>query len=377
MEFLPLTLIVIITCYLACLLVMILLWSLMPSAGIDKKGQRLNFSVLVPFRNESGRIGPLLDSLEALRYPVENFEVIFINDHSSDETVAMLEKRLRPGMNWKIIHVRPGAGGKKVALTEGIDEARFEHIVTTDADCHVSPEWLHAFDAYYRMYAPVFISAPLSVQINPGSFVQVMQYFEQSALTALGGITIHLKQPTMCNGANLSFTRTAFREVGGYHGNDHIPTGDDQFLLAKMTSKYPDKIGFLKTPDAVVCTPAMTSWSEMAEQRIRWASKWRVTGSRVMFSAVFVGLTYLSLLLLAALALFFDPGLRTTCMVLFAAKMIMDAWFVVHTRFNNYKWTWIWWPAVEIVYPIYVVFITLKSSIGTYSWKGRQYSAIG
>ncbi len=377
MGYLPFILSVIIIFYLAFVLAMTLLWFFIPVTRSKMEGEYLNFSVLVPFRNESGRIGSLLDSLQSLDYPTENFEIIFINDHSTDNTVSKLEGCIRPGMNWRVIHAPSGAGGKKRALQLGVDSAQFDHIVTTDADCSIGKEWLNAYNQYYRTGEVVFVSAPLALQFDPGSFTGVLQHFEQTALTAMGAVSMSLNKPTMCNGANLSFKKAAFQQVDGYRGNDHIPTGDDQFLLAKMNTEFPGKTGFLKSRDAVVTTPAIAGWSPMIEQRIRWASKWRATGRNVMLSAIFVGLTYISLLLLALTAIFFDPSSRSAVIILFSVKIFMDAIFVKSASYNDRKWVWLWWPVVQVVYPFYIIFVAVRSSVGTYSWKGRQYSAVG
>ena len=77
----------------------------------------------------------------------------------------------------------------------------------------------------------------------------------------------------MCNGANLAYERKLFYEVDGFAGIDHIASGDDMLLMHKIAKKYPGKIYYLKSVDAIVSTHPMQSWKQFFNQRIRWASK--------------------------------------------------------------------------------------------------------
>ncbi|MFO0004606.1 MAG: glycosyl transferase family 2, partial [bacterium] len=77
----------------------------------------------------------------------------------------------------------------------------------------------------------------------------------------------------MANGANLAYPKTVFTEVNGYAGADQIASGDDFFLLHKISDSYPDRIAYLKSKQAIVRTAAQENWSNFLQQRIRWASK--------------------------------------------------------------------------------------------------------
>jgi biofilm PGA synthesis N-glycosyltransferase PgaC len=58
----------------------------------------------------------------------------------------------------------------------------------------------------------------------------------------------------LCNGANLAFTKDAFTATGGYDGNEHIASGDDEFLMRKIEAKYSNGIRFNNNPENVVTT---------------------------------------------------------------------------------------------------------------------------
>jgi len=361
--------------YTTALVILLRVWARIPRTKTQTYDQHNKFSVLVPFRNEYERIDQLLESLKFLDYPANAYEVLFIDDGSVDQTVD----RIIMQENYRIIHLPEGKQGKKQALEYGVSQAEYSCIVTTDADCTIPKNWLRCYDEAFQNGNPVFISAPVALDFNRGSLAQVMQYFEQTALTAIGGISIALGRPTMCNGANIGFRKKAFIAVNGYAGNDHIPTGDDQFLLKKMAQRYPKHISFLRSAKAVVQTQAAPDWSELIGQRVRWASKWKETGGWLALAAVFIALTYISVLGLIGLAMYWDNSLRLPVLLILTAKMIADAWFVFRTGWSRIPaHALLWWPLVQLFYPFYALYIGLRATFQTsYSWKGRQYSAMG
>src|SRR5215216_6048728 len=99
-------------------------------------------SVVVPARNEEENIGHLLKALEEQTYPKEFFEVIIVDDYSTDKTQAAVQLFL----NERIHLIQPNAdsnqSSKKKALEAGIQKAKGELIVITDADCLPKYQWL-------------------------------------------------------------------------------------------------------------------------------------------------------------------------------------------------------------------------------------------
>ncbi|MGB5321991.1 glycosyltransferase, partial [Lutimonas sp.] len=123
------------------------------------------FSILVPFRNEAISLPGLLDSVIALDYPTAQFEIILINDASSDASVAIVNryKEKHPKLNLSLIdNKKQSSSPKKDAINKGISVASNNWILTTDADCIVPKNWLNAFDTMIKQQAPKMIVAPVS-----------------------------------------------------------------------------------------------------------------------------------------------------------------------------------------------------------------------
>ena len=92
-------------------------------------------------------------------------------------------------------------------------------------------------------------------------------------LQGITGAGIFRQKLSMSNGANFSYEKKVFDEVGGFKGIDSIASGDDMLLLHKISKMYPGRIHYLKSKDAIVKTEPMKTWREFFNQRIRWASK--------------------------------------------------------------------------------------------------------
>ena len=97
------------------------------------------------------------------------------------------------------------------------------------------------------------MSGPVAL-IKEKIFFQKLQSIEFSILIATGAACIYYRNPTMCNGANLAYTKRIFKEVGGFDGNADVASGDDEFLMHKVAKNYPKEVIFLKDRESIVYT---------------------------------------------------------------------------------------------------------------------------
>ena len=103
-------------------------------------------SVIVPFRNEESNLLPLLMSLE--KQTDNNYEVIFIDDHSSDNGYNILLQNITKE-NFKLLKLPPNNIGKKTAISYGIKHSNGEIILTIDADCIAPENWVSSMRKYF------------------------------------------------------------------------------------------------------------------------------------------------------------------------------------------------------------------------------------
>jgi cellulose synthase/poly-beta-1,6-N-acetylglucosamine synthase-like glycosyltransferase len=335
------------------------------------------FTVIVPVRNEKENIPSLFTDLSRQNYPQENLEIVIVDDHSEDGSLEIiqqiLEEKRYPGVKLLQLKDSPNkAKGKKAAITFGISHSRNDWIICTDADCQMRNSWLSSISAFIHKENPDFISAPVLFS-NESSVFQRMQSIEFLSLIGIGASTISLGYPTMCNGANMAFRKSVFQEVGGYAGNEDVASGDDEFLMHKISRHNKQGVKFLKSKEAMVTTQALSSWKAFWQQRKRWVSKgsdYKNSVERGM--QVFVWFYHLAILISGVMAAF-DPDLLTAFLILFVVKIGAESLFVIPvSAFFGKVGLWLCHLLASPFYVLYVVFIAIAGSFGKTTWKGRR-----
>lgn len=340
-------------------------------------------SVIIAARNEEENIGACLNSITNQTYPKNLFEIIIVDDHSSDTTASIANSFKND--NIKIINLQDFTGTtilnsyKKAAIETGICIAKGNLIVTTDADCMVPKEWLETIAAFYTQYDPLFIAAPV-VYNNPlptdSNFLKLLKIFQLLDFLSLQGITgasVNKKFHNMCNGANLAYTRKVFAEVSGFKGINNIASGDDMLLMHKIQKVYPDKIGFIKSTKAIVETQPANSLSEFMNQRIRWASKAdKYTDPKITLVLLLVYFFNLWIFI-AGVCAFFSLNYFYLFIFLLVVKTIVELFFLfpVAIFFGKQKLLWWFFPA-QPFHIFYTVVAGWLGKFGSYKWKERN-----
>ncbi|MEM6344971.1 MAG: glycosyltransferase, partial [Bacteroidota bacterium] len=237
-------------------------------------------SVVIPARNEAENIASCLSSVLQQDYPPERFDVILINDHSTDETASIARSLQEAYPQLKVYDLPSGQRNayKKAALSYAIERSQGEIILQTDADCIVPPQWLSTIASFFDEQT-MLVSGPVQLTYQ-NHWLQRLQSLESKGLVVLGAGSLTAGTPNMANGANLAYRKEAFEAVGGFNNVDGVASGDDEFLLHKIHQAFPGKLKFAKAKEAIVKTPAQPNWSALKAQRLRWVSKARAYENR-------------------------------------------------------------------------------------------------
>jgi len=115
-------------------------------------GRNPAISVVVPVRNEAGNILPLIGEIRAALEGVEPFEIVYIDDGSSDETPARLREAVADGAPLRILHHRVSCG-QSAAVASGVRAAMGAIIATLDGDGQNDPADIPALLERYRAEA--------------------------------------------------------------------------------------------------------------------------------------------------------------------------------------------------------------------------------
>lgn len=340
----------------------------------------LRITVLVPARNEESNIADCLQSLFRQAYPADQYEVIVIDDHSTDSTSAIVNKL--PFPNLQLLHLRDylpptesdTRSFKKKALEVGVAQAGGELILTTDADCRVPYNWIALMASCYERYRPAFIAAPVNFY-DENNALEKFQSLDFMGTMVLTGAGIRAGWMHLANGANLAYPKDVFEAVGGYQGVDHLASGDDMLLLHKIARRYPGKIAFLKSAEATVLTRAKPDLASFLRQRLRWATKsnayqeWQVTG---VLGLVFV-LSW-SILLSPLLTVVFGLNAIGVFLILLILKISADHRLLrTASHFFNRSQLMRSFPVSQLFHIFYIAVIGLLGSIvNEYEWKGRK-----
>lgn len=343
--------------------------------------EKVVISVVVPVRNEAQNIMKLLESLLVQDFPTSCFEILIIDDYSEDDTSLIVHHFQTQHTHFPISFIKltgdKNGSNKKVAISHAVHLAKGELIVTTDGDCTMGAKWLSTIYGFYRQFKPQLISSPVALDYPQGIFGK-MQIVEFASLVGSGVATLFWGYPTMCNGANMAYTKEVFLEVGGFEGNIEILTGDDEFLMQKVYQKYPKQVSFLKSQDAIVRTATLLSFKDFYQQRKRWASKWSKHKSvHIYVIAIFIFLYHL-LNLLAFYLLLFSP-VNNSILILFHFLLKLGVEFVflatIHNFLNSGKY-WFYILPLQCIYSLYVVSMGIAANFGVYEWKGRKSSKL-
>ena len=344
--------------------------------GLAPEGSREvppTFSLLIAARNEAANLPYLLADLAAQTLPAARFEVLLADDHSTDNTAALVAAAAKnTSFALRLISLAEGETGKKAALAAALAQARAPWLVCIDADCRPGPGWLAAYARFIaRQPGANFISGPVLLT-GPPTFFQALLGLEFAGLVGVGAACLGRQAPTMCNGANLAYRRRAFAAVGGYLDNQHLASGDDEFLLHKMHRAFPGTAHFLPDAAAIVRTAAPATPGALLRQRVRWASKWRHYQSPAS--------RYLALLVLGAnvsLAAGLVVALRWPVLgawvgTAWLIKLGADAWFLapVLRLLGRRRWLALLLP-LQLLYAPYALAVGLAGWRGGYRWKGR------
>jgi cellulose synthase/poly-beta-1,6-N-acetylglucosamine synthase-like glycosyltransferase len=337
----------------------------------------IRFSIIIPFRNEALNLPQLLDSITELSYFKNQYEIIFVNDDSSDNSVEIIQRHLsKTEISYAIINnQRKTNSPKKDAINIAIQKAQFEWILTTDADCVLPKNWLKQFGEFIHINNSKMVIGPVMYKSDNFSF---LEHFQILDILSLQGATVGgfgIQKPFLCNGANLAYEKKTFIELNGFEGNTDIASGDDIFLFEKFQKVYPNQVNYLKSTSAIVMTHPVKTWKELIHQRMRWAAK---SSSYNLWFGKFVGLIVLLTNLSLIISLFMMFAFRENSAYFLLSTLLkigMDSILIHQTslfyRGKNKKIKG--YAFGSILYPFFSVYIILKVLTSKYNWKGRSF----
>jgi len=327
-------------------------------------------TVVVPARNEANNILACLDSIFKQDYP--NYEVIVADDHSTDETAEIVQQTKARLLLMKDYPSNTKVAFKKRAIEAAISISSGEIIVTTDADCEVTPQWLTHLVGALQQNKAVFVVAPVKMKSDE-SYLSIFQSLDFAILQGITAASVSAGFHTMANGANMGYFRSAFEEIKGFEGIDNIASGDDMLLFQKIKAMYPGKIAAANSKESIVTTLTEPTLEKFLRQRIRWASKVRMYEDKKMLGVLilvyFLNVTMLGLMLMSWMS---DTHL-VICLLFIFLKTLVEWRFVKAVlKFFGMPELMRWFAISQPFHILYTVVSGSFGQFGGYQWKGRR-----
>jgi cellulose synthase/poly-beta-1,6-N-acetylglucosamine synthase-like glycosyltransferase len=329
-------------------------------------------SVIIPARNEEKNIPALLNALSQQSYPKNKFEIIVVDDFSTDRTADVVKEFLLPDLLLIQPQINAENSSKKKSIEAAIQKSKGELIVTTDADCIPLNNWLETINNCYVKNNAAFIAMPVKFSHNK-SLLQLFQAIDFLTLQGITAASVSADFHMMCNGANLAYTKEAFYNVNGFAGIDKVATGDDMLLMHKIRKKYPGQICYLKSRDVIVTTEPMLTGKDFFMQRKRWASKTLIYDDYKIIAVL--AFVYLLNCLFVALiiASIFNSHYWLYVAGFWLTKTIIELPLVYSvSKFYRQQKLVKFLFAFQPLHILYTVFVGLLSQFGKYEWKGRR-----
>jgi glycosyltransferase involved in cell wall biosynthesis len=316
-----------------------------PQAITPKK---LPVSVIVCAKNEEENVKKYIPLLAEQNYP--DFEIVLIDDASSDETLEAFEEFENQYQNIRLVKVKNNEafwGNKKYALTLGIKASTKEYLLFTDADCYpTSKEWITAMTSQFTMNKTIVLGyggyekterSLLNKIIRFETVLTAMQYFSW-AKTGL---------PYMGVGRNLAYKKEEFFNVNGFIDHIQIRSGDDDLFVNQAATKANTTIAY--SPESFTYSKAKETYKEWFTQKRRHVA---TANYYKFFDKIQLGLFYSSQLLFFLLViLLLALQFQWIAVLALLATRYTVAWIVIgfsagKLKENDLK---VWFPVIEIV----------------------------
>ncbi|GAB1365590.1 glycosyltransferase [Candidatus Cloacimonadaceae bacterium] len=336
--------------------------------------KKRSVSVIIVARNEAKNLRELFLCLLNQDYPASLFEVILADDDSEDDTAQVAEDYIKAGLNLnyqRILGRDKVSSPKKQALEKAISLAQGEIILTTDADCLVPQTWISSMVSHFTDDVSM-VAGYSRTQLPAWENASVLHKYEHLdfAFTYMvlgGGYT--LGKSWACIGQNLAYTRKAFYEVGGFEKIRHLISGDDVNLMQLMRRKGL-RIIFNFQPSSWVYTRPVSSWTQLVNQRSRWASnmKYQLRFNPEFF---FILLSMAFMYWGGLVMMFFSIKLG---LFIFGFRILIENIFLryARSRFGVSGKMMNFYPVWLLIQTFFLVFTMVLGQFNFFVWHGKR-----
>lgn len=242
-------------------------WRKALTSGVGVEPRAVDWTVVIPARNEAMRLGTVLDDLASQDLQVQ---ILVVDDHSTDGTASLAASHQLAQRGQLRVLTADGTG-KKSALLTGMASASTPWVVTLDADVRLGPSWAQAWHDRLSEVGSntACVAGPVVLSLSPQSpsLWEGMQALDYAAQMGWSAGCLVRDLPGSASGANMAV------RVDTYPDTRNLGASGDDTLVVQALQRGGHRVGWLADPRATVRTAGATSFSEWIQQRMRWAGK--------------------------------------------------------------------------------------------------------
>ena len=333
-------------------------------------------SVIICAKDEEENLKNNLPAILSQNY--SNYEVIVVNDRSTDSSLPILKAFQKEYPHLRIVNLQEGkersVKGKKFALTEGIAASKHEILLLTDADCEpVSEYWIDFMQQHLKgkkqiglAYGPLVRKEPTDSfwkkALNQLARFETTQTAIQYFSAALIGI------PYMGVGRNIIYYKSLFQKNDGFKKHSHIASGDDDLFINQVATK--SNTAIILDPKTHMYSEAKEDWQGFYRQKTRHLS------TSIHYQPkhqIYLGLFFISL---AAFYLhgtiLLLLGLHLGIILIMFSLRTLLVYILSHSIYRklNVFDLWLYLPLLDLVYLLYLMRMLPSTIIrNTNKWK--------
>ncbi len=325
-------------------------------------------SIIICAKNEAENLKENLEKILTQNYHA--FEVIVVNDASTDNSLTFLQKIQKKHQHLTIINISKSTnytGNKKNALTKGIIATSTDYLIFTDADCVPASEfWLHEISSTFSSQKTIVLGYGSYQKIKNSLLNKLIRY--ETLITATQYFSYaKIGLPYMGVGRNLAYKKELFEKANGLESHKHIQSGDDDLFINQIATKKNTEICFSKN-SFTISKPHTTfkNWYKQKRRHITTAYYYKPIHQFLL------GSYYSSQLLfwvLAIILLAFSFNWQLVIILIVIRLVFQYAILGNITRKLNEKDLFLWLPVLDIL----LVFIQITLYINNLIAKPKSW----
>lgn len=220
----------------------------------------MHFSIVIPTFNRPAQLRDCLESLAGLRFPMERFEVVVVDDGGSepvDDAVASFTDRLRVTL-LQTTNQGPGA-----ARNAGAEIARGRYLVFTDDDCQPRSDWLSKLDEEFARHEDCMIGGRTVNRLTDNLWSETSQLVVEMAYSFYNRTP---QDASFFASNNMAVPAEIFSRLGGFDPSFRIASEDRELCNRWRFAEH----RLVYAPNAVIYHEHSLTFSTFCRQHFRY-----------------------------------------------------------------------------------------------------------